>query len=301
MLKRRTDLAVEAKALWEESAREKTRLPGVAAREGSREGFPVTTVDILDQEGEQALGKPAGRYITLELTGLRRREEDAFGRAARALSAELASLLPLAPGDGVLVAGLGNRAITPDAVGPRAADHTLVTRHLVERGDPPFDGFRPVSALAAGVLGTTGVESGELVAAVAARIHPACVLAVDALASRSLDRVCRTIQIADTGIVPGSGVGNARAALNRETLGVPVIAIGVPTVVDAATLAADLLAEAGRGELDPAALSGHGAGVIVTPREIDTDVADLAKVIGYGINLALHTGLSVADIDMLLG
>ena len=300
MLKRRTDLAIEAKALWEESAQEESRLPGVAARDSRREGFPVTTVEILDQAGERALGKPVGRYITLELTGLRRREADAFGRAARALSAELSTLLPVRRGDGVLVVGLGNRAITPDAVGPRAADSTLVTRHLVERGEPPFDAFRPVSALAAGVLGTTGIESGELVSAVVERLHPACVIAVDALASRSLDRVCRTVQIADTGIVPGSGVGNARAALSRETLGVPVIAIGVPTVVDGATLAADLLAEAGQGDLDPSVLSGHHVGVIVTPREIDTDVADLAKVIGYGINLALHQGLSVADIDMLL-
>ena len=132
------------------------------------------------------------------------------------------------------------------------------------------------------------------------QLHPACVIAVDALASRSLSRVCRTVQIADTGIVPGAGVGNARAALNRETLGVPVIAVGVPTVVDAATLAADLLSEAGQEDLDPAALAGSGEGVIVTPREIDTDVADLAKVIGYGINLALQPGLRVEDVELFM-
>jgi len=170
----------------------------------------------------------------------------------------------------------------------------------VERVPEHFGSFRPVAALAAGVLGTTGMESGEVVRAVAEQINPACVVAVDALASRSLRRVCRTIQLADTGITPGSGVGNARAALNAETLGVPVIAVGVPTVVDAATLACDVLAEAGKGELNPAALQGAGNGLIVTPKDIDTQVHDLAKVIGYGINLALHTGLTIEDVELFL-
>lgn len=300
MLKRRTDLAVEATQLWQEQAGETTQLRGVQARDSVREGYKVTTVRILDESGAQALGKPVGTYITVELDGLLRREEDAFPRAARALAAELRGLLDLKEGDAVLVAGLGNRAITPDGIGPKAADHTLVTRHLVERVPEQFGAFRPVSALAAGVLGTTGMESGELVSAVVEKTRPACVLAVDALASRSLRRVGRTVQLSDTGIVPGSGVGNHRMALNRETLGVPVIAIGVPTVVDAATLACDLLSEAGREDLDPAALSGAGENLIVTPREVDTQVGDLAKVIGYGIDLALQSGLDVADIDLLL-
>lgn len=300
MLKRRTDLAVEATQLWQEQAGETTQLRGVQARDSVREGYKVTTVRILDESGAQALGKPVGTYITVELDGLLRREEDAFPRAARALAAELSGLLDLKEGDAVLVAGLGNRAITPDGIGPKAADHTLVTRHLVERVPEQFGAFRPVSALAAGVLGTTGMESGELISAVVEKTRPACVLAVDALASRSLRRVGRTVQLSDTGIVPGSGVGNHRMALNRETLGVPVIAIGVPTVVDAATLACDLLSEAGREDLDPAALSGAGENLIVTPREVDTQVGDLAKVIGYGIDLALQSGLDVADIDLLL-
>ena len=300
MLKRRTDLAVEATQLWQEQAGETTQLRGVQARDSVREGYKVTTVRILDESGAQALGKPVGTYITVELDGLLRREEDAFPRAARALAAELRGLLDLKEGDAVLVAGLGNRAITPDGIGPKAADYTLVTRHLVEQVPEQFGAFRPVSALAAGVLGTTGMESGEVVRAVAEQIKPACVVAVDALASRSLRRVCRTIQLADTGITPGSGVGNARAALNAETLGVPVIAVGVPTVVDAATLTCDVLAEAGKGELNPAALQGAGDGLIVTPKDIDTQVHDLAKVIGYGINLALHTGLTIEDVELFL-
>ena len=297
---RRTDLALEAAQLWREGAGAAAEPRGVECRQARREGWPVTTVRITDGEGARALGKPEGTYVTLELDGLARREEDAFGRAARAVAAELSALLKLEAGESVLVVGLGNRAITPDEVGPRAADHTLATRHLVETVPEHFGAFRPVAALAAGVLASTGVESGELVRAVVDRISPARVVAVDALASRSLSRVCATVQLSDTGIVPGSGVGNARFALNRETLGVPVIAVGVPTVVDAATLAADVLAQAGRDDLDPDALRGAGDGLLVTPRDIDQRVADLAKVIGYGIDLALQPDLTIEDIDLLL-
>ena len=300
MLKRRTDLALEAKELWAESAEKETKLEGVRARDSLREGYQVTTVDILDEQGASSLGKPVGSYVTVQLDALARREEDAFGRAARAIAAELNGLLKLPEGATCLVVGLGNRAITPDAIGPGVADHTMVTRHLVEQAPEHFGSFRPVAALAAGVLGTTGVESGELVKAVAEKIRPGCIIAVDALASRSMDRVCTTVQLANTGIVPGSGVGNHRAALNRETLGVPVIAVGVPTVVDAGTLAADILAEAGQEGLDPEALAGAGEGLMVTPRAIDQRVADLVKVIGYGINLALQPGLTIEDVDLFL-
>ena len=300
MLKRRTDLALEAKELWTESAEKETKLEGVRARDSLREGYQVTTVDILDEQGASSLGKPVGSYVTVQLDALARREEDAFGRAARAIAAELNGLLKLPEEATCLVVGLGNRAITPDAIGPGVADHTMVTRHLVEQVPEHFGSFRPVAALAAGVLGTTGVESGELVKAVAEKIRPGCIIAVDALASRSMDRVCTTVQLANTGIVPGSGVGNHRAALNRETLGVPVIAVGVPTVVDAGTLAADILAEAGQEGLDPEALAGAGDGLMVTPRDIDQRVADLVKVIGYGINLALQPGLTIEDVDLSL-
>lgn len=300
MLKRRTDLALEAKELWAESAEKETKLEGVRARDSLREGYQVTTVDILDEQGASSLGKPVGSYVTVQLDALARREEDAFGRAARAIAAELNGLLKLPEEATCLVVGLGNRAITPDAIGPGVTDHTMVTRHLVEQVPEHFGSFRPVAALAAGVLGTTGVESGELVKAVAEKIRPGCIIAVDALASRSMDRVCTTVQLANTGIVPGSGVGNHRAALNRETLGVPVIAVGVPTVVDAGTLAADILAEAGQEGLDPEALAGAGEGLMVTPRDIDQRVADLVKVIGYGINLALQPGLTIEDVDLSL-
>ena len=295
MRQRRTDLALEAKELWEESARETGALRGVEAWSETREGFPIETVHILDQRGERALGKPAGRYVTLTMDGLLRREEDAFPRAARAVGRELGQLLDRsAPGGLALVVGLGNRAITPDAVGPKVHEHTLVTRHLVEGLPEHFGSLRPVASLSAGVLGTTGMESGELVQAVCRDLKPACVIAVDALASRSLERLCRTVQLSDTGIAPGSGVGNHRQALDRETLGVPVLAVGVPTVVEASTLAADLL---GQEDLPPL---GEGRDLLVTPKDIDSQVDDLAKVIGYGISLALQPGLDVADLDLLL-
>nr|WP_300168869.1 GPR endopeptidase [uncultured Flavonifractor sp.] len=299
MEKRRTDLAVEAAQLWREGGNE-GELPGVEQTESVQEGYPVTTVRIFNDQGAKALGKPVGTYVTLTLEGLARREQDAFGRAARAVAAELSALLKLPQKAPVLVVGLGNRAITPDNIGPAAADHTMVTRHLVEQVPEHFGCFRPVAALAAGVLGTTGVESGELVKAVTEKIRPSSVIAVDALASRSLSRVCNTIQLADTGITPGSGVGNARAALDQRSLGVPVIAVGVPTVVDGATLAADLLAEAGQGDLDSQTLQGAGEGVLVTPRDIDAKVTDLAKVVGFGINLALQEGLTVEDVELYL-
>ncbi len=299
MLQRRTDLALEAREIWQSGAKQSGHLPGVTSEQTEREGYPVTTVRITDEEGARALGKPVGTYVTLELPGLKRREEDAFSRAVAALAAELRSLLPEGDG-GVLVVGLGNRAITPDNIGPAAVGHTLVTRHLVAQIPEHFGHFRTVAALAAGVLANTGMESSELVHAVVEQIHPSCVIAIDALASRSLSRVCSTVQLADSGISPGSGVGNHRAALDRQTLGVPVIALGVPTVVDAATLCADVLAEAGRDDLEPEALRGAAAGLMVTPRDIDQSVADLSKVIGYGISMALQGDLSLEDLELLL-
>ncbi len=291
MLTVRTDLAVEAHALWRESAGETTRLKGVAAREEQVEGMTVTRVEILDQEGARALGKPEGTYLTLDISPLWRREEDAFPRAVRAVAALLG---PLLPEEGpVLAAGLGNQAMTPDALGPRSLDHLLVTRHLGEA----LPQLRPVAGLGAGVLGTTGMEVAEWVRGAAEQVGPAAVIVVDALAARDLERLCATVQIADTGLVPGSGVGNHRMALNRETLGVPVISVGVPTVVDAETIARDLLGEAGAV---PKALNGRGRRFFVTPESIDQKIRDLSKVLGYGINLALQESLALEDLEALL-
>ena len=291
MLTIRTDLAAEAHQLWQESEGKTTRLPGVLAREEELEGFPLTRVEVLDGEGEAALGKPRGVYLTLDVSALWRREGDVFRRTVRAVAALLE---PLLPEEGpVLAAGLGNPAMTPDALGPRMLDHLLVTRHLEEA----LPGFRSVSGIGAGVLGTTGMEVAEWVRGAAEQVRPAAVIVVDALAARDLERLCATVQIADTGLVPGSGVGNHRMALNRETLGVPVISVGVPTVVDAETIARDLLGEAGAV---PKALNGRGRRFFVTPESIDQKIRDLSKVLGYGINLALQESLALEDLEALL-
>ncbi len=297
MAQRRTDLAVESHQLWREGAGDATALPGVRSEEETRKGFPVTTVTISSPEAAQALGKPQGTYDTLELDGLLRREEDAFRRAAEAVAA---SLRPLLPADGpALVVGLGNRAVTPDLIGPLAVDHLLVTRHLVEQVPEHFGDLRPVAAAAPGVLASTGMESSLVAQALAQRLRPACVIAVDALASRSLDRLCRTVQLSDAGVVPGSGVGNHRSALDRESLGVPVFTVGVPTVVDGATLALDLLERAGGPVPDRSGLPG-GEAFFVTPREVDSRVADLGKVLGYAVSMALNPSLTVDELTMLL-
>lgn len=295
MRMRRTDLALEARELWQERAGTVTALPGVEARDSLREGIPVNTVRVLDGRGESALGKPQGTYVTLTLEGLASREEDIFQRSVRALAGEMGQLLRNLPGDGlVLVAGLGNRAITPDAIGPKVHQNTLVTRHLVRQMPEHFGALRPVASVTAEVMGNTGMESGELVRAVCEKLRPVCVIAVDALASRSLKRLCKTVQIADTGITPGSGVGNHRMGLTQDTLGVPVIALGVPTVVDGATLAADLL---GTDELPDL---GEGRDLLVTPKDIDGQVNDLSKVIGYGLSMALQPGISLEELELLL-
>ena len=294
----RTDLALEAQQLWKKHAGAVTALPGVKAEEYQKGNFTVSLVEILDSRGEAALGKPQGRYLTVALDAFVRREENAFSEAAALLADLLRETAGLDNNGSYLVVGLGNRDITPDAIGPEAVDHILVTRHLKEKLPEDFAFFRPVCAFCSGVLGTTGIESSALVKAVTEMVRPDVVFAVDALAARDMERLCRTVQISDTGIVPGSGVGNARQALNRDTLGVPVVAIGVPTVVDAATMTLELAARAGVS-LHASSL-GELGGMIVTPREIDRNVKDIAKLVGYALNLAFHPGLNITDIDMLL-
>lgn len=290
----RTDLAVEAI----ENHKTAAALPHVRQSDRTLEGFAVHEVRILSEDAAREIGKPQGRYLTLELDALIRREEDAFPRACRALSTLLRELLPH-PNDGpVLIAGLGNRMITPDAIGPQTADHVIATRHLVAQSPAIFADWRPVSALAPGVLGQTGVETGEVICGVLDRVRPAAVIAVDALAAGRLSRLLRTVQLADTGITPGAGVGNARAALNKETLGVPVIAVGVPTVVDGATLAHEISSQLGQPACE--ALDDLSQPVMITTRDIDREVADISRMIGYAVNMALHPHLSVADIDLYL-
>ena len=241
MLQYRTDLAMEAHELLCARSRAQT-LSGVDSRTVFRRGCSVTSVRIDTEGAARQLGKPRGRYVTLDLSPLQKNADDVLERASRAVGAELRALL----GENVksvLVAGLGNANMTPDAIGPRSAEHVLVTRHLRQNG--AFSAFCSVSVLTPGVLGRTGIEAMETLRGTVRAVQPDAVIAIDALASRSLMRLCSTVQLSDTGIVPGSGVGNHRCPLSRDTLGVPVYAIGVPTVVDAATLTLDVLEEAG--------------------------------------------------------
>lgn len=269
----------------------------VQQRTQTMEGFSLHTVTVTESDTD--FGRPPGQYATLSIRDLLRRETDAFPRACRAVAQILRQLAPSNqdPRAPVLVIGLGNRAVTPDAIGPLCCQNVLATRHLVEQSPEQFRAFRPVAVLAPGVLGTTGVETGELVLGVIDRIHPELILAVDALAARRLSRLMCTIQMTDTGIVPGSGVGNARTALTQTALGVPVLSIGVPTVVDGATLAADIAQQSGA---QCEALDDLNTPVLVTTRDVDQQTADAARVIGYGINLFLHPSLDIADMELFL-
>ncbi|MDP4109508.1 MAG: GPR endopeptidase [Bacillota bacterium] len=301
MYKKRTDLALEAHEMWKESAEETANLPGVKAEEYEKEGFKVTKIEILDEQGEKELDKPRGKYITIDLGPINSRAADALQKASSVIAQELKALpLELKPDAPVLVAGLGNRNITPDAVGPKAAEYVIATRHLVTQMPNEFKGFRQVCALTPGVLGLTGVETGEIIKGVCEHINPSLVIAIDALASRRLNRLCTTVQISNTGIEPGSGVGNTRFSLTKDSLGVPVVAIGVPTVVDAVTLALDVAETAGVKDLNPDDLLKSTENPIVTPKDIDRHLCDAAKMIGYGIDFALQDNLTVSDIELFL-
>lgn len=282
----RTDLALEGVEQLRQGG-DISRLDGVCAAEYTRHGYGVTDVRVATKQAAEAVGKPEGRYVTIDLRPYFRREEGFFARAARCLASELRTLLPGVGEDWpVLVAGLGNRGMTADAVGPLALESLLVTRHMVRSLPRQFRGFTPVSALAPGVLAATGMEALELLRGAVQATGCAAVIAVDALAARSRERLCATVQLGDTGLIPGSGVGNHRKAIDKTTLGVPVVAVGVPTVI-----AAHLLGD-GQPEDVP---------LFLTPRDIDGKVRELGRVIGYGVTLALQEGLSVEDVTGLLG
>ena len=284
----RTDLALEAAENLQAGGPAAGGLSGVATRTERRQGVSVTEVHILDETGARALGKPVGRYVTMEL------ESQPFSQQAACLASLLAELLPRGP---VLTAGIGNRDMTCDAIGPTAVDHLLVTRHLVRSGQEPFRGMGELSALCTEVLGRTGMETCELIRAAAGAVRPPAVVAVDALAARSTRRLNRTIQITNTGIQPGSGVGNHRNALTEETLGVPVIAIGIPTVVDAATIVGDALEKLMSGEKEFDAVKYMGQhrmafaelnNMYMTGKDIDSVIKRVSYTVSEGINIAME-------------
>ena len=297
----RTDLAMESFDSESESS-----VPGVQVSHWDASGVRITEVLIQDPRTAEQLGKPCGAYLTMECGPLRERDPEARIAMSSLLGEELARMLRSDDGAPVLVIGLGNRFITPDSLGPLTIDRTLVTRHMISAGFAP-EHMRPVSAIAPGVLGVTGIETMEMAHSLVERIRPRAVICIDSLAARNASRIGSTIQLADTGIQPGAGVGNHRSPLTKETLGVDVIAVGMPTVVYAATLARDAFASLS-GQEDESSLDalerellGQAIGeMIVTPREIDEIVKSAAGVIASGINAALHPRLSSAEIAAMM-
>ena len=281
----RTDLAVETAEELSSSRDIFSPGTGVTRTESLHCGCPVTRIRVATDAGASLLGRPPGAYVTVDLRPLLSRQEPLLPRAAACLSRELRALLP--PGEGTaLVVGLGNSAMTPDAVGTAALEHLLVTRHLLQAMPRQFAGLRPVASLRPGVLSATGVETLELIRGAAAHIRPAVVIVIDALAARSRHRLCATVQLSDTGLTPGSGVGNHRKAVNARTLRLPVVAVGVPTVIDGAALCGD----------EDAAPSG----LFVTPQDIDRRIRDMGTLLGTAITLALQPTLTAADVTALL-
>lgn len=310
----RTDLAVEAHDLLRGQAG--ADIPGVRTETEVHGQTTISRVFIETEEGSRRMGRLPGRYITLDCPDLRERNRTLQTEVATLTANELRRLLQLGPQDQVLVVGLGNGQATPDALGPRMIDSLLVTRHLRPyvpedlRGD-----LRGVAAIAPGVLGITGIETYEVVHGLVQHVRPDVVICVDALAARAVSRLCTSIQMADSGIAPGSGIGNRRQALNQETLGVPVFAIGVPTVVHALTVASDAIdALAAHGDLgighqwhgSPeqkrqllfSHISADLGELIVTPKEIDRMVSDMAHLLAEALNQALHPDMTREELAL---
>ena len=289
MWERRTDLAAESIDLAKKQKNFSEERDGVLSRQRQSHGFVLTEVEIISAQGAEKIGKPQGRYVTVELPQLQLRNN--FSAAVEILAEEIHAILP-ARVKSVLVIGLGNGDLTADAVGPLAVGHILPTRHLKEL---PFSAA--LSVYSAEVVGKTGIEAVEQAAALTKSVGAETVILIDALAALSVERLCATVQLADSGLIPGSGVGNHRMALNRESLGVPVISVGVPTVVETAGLVMDLLEEAG------APLPSRDTlrqGYFVTPGDVDAAVRQLSRLIGWSINAAV-LGIAPAESAALLG
>ncbi len=309
----RTDLALEARELVQQQTA--ADIPGVSSENLQENGIAINRLEIETEQAAAQLGKSRGRYLTFEVPGLRRKDAALQDHVSEIMARELVRFLELPANltQSVLVVGLGNWNVTPDSLGPKVIEELLVTRHAVTGGENILgEGFRAVCAISPGVLGTTGMETGEIVAALVQRVKPVLVIVVDALAARRLERLHTTIQVADSGISPGSGVGNNRLGINRQTVGVPTVAIGVPTVVDASTIASeafDALAEHFKKDARGHALGNvmrdfdweqrrrlitevlqpyAGGRLMVTPKETDAFAEDMAYVISGALNSALH-------------
>lgn len=318
----RTDLALETREMLHEAGASQDEISGVSVETEEKDGITVTWVRILNEAGVSAMGRPVGNYITIESEAMKENDPEAHETIIQIMAQKLGQLHKLHKDAAVLAAGLGNWQVTPDALGPKVIEKLMVTRHMKELMSEDLQGqMRTVSAIAPGVMGLTGIETGEIIKGVAEKIAPDLIVAIDALAARRTNRINATIQMTDTGINPGAGLGNRRMGLNQDTMGVPVIAIGVPTVVDAATLVndtmnhmlAEMAKEADKGSafyqmlhdleddekygLIKNVLDPYTGNMFVTPKEVDAVIHRLANIIANAVNIALHPGVSQEDIN----
>ena len=312
MMNFNTDLAVERNDIYRKANNIEDKVEGIDTEEENiSEKLKVTRVKIIDKKGEDALGKPIGNYITIDIKRLKVADKDDIQKASEIVTNELKSLIEKhvdKQGD-ILIVGLGNMYVTPDSLGPKVVKDIDITRHLLKYAPEYIDPeTRPVTAIAPGVLGTTGIETMEIIKGIVENVKPKLVIVIDSLSSKSIERISSTVQIADTGIVPGAGVGNARNEISQNTLGIPVIAMGVPMVVEAATIAADSidlfieklqqeaqsneylnqLKNTNKYELIREALIPKDYNLIVTPKEIDDLIENMKDVVARGINFALQ-------------
>jgi spore protease len=300
----------------------KTRedIPGVKVETIGDDDIVITRVHITTPEAEQIMGKRQGRYVTIEAPGLRYKNTPLQEDVMQHLAEEFAELTGLAQDATILIVGLGNWNVTPDALGPKVIDKVVVTRHLQSMISPELKGgVRSVCAISPGVLGITGMETSDIIAGITAKIKPDLVVAIDALAAASTQRVVTTIQLTNTGINPGSGVGNKRFGLNQESLGVPVVAIGIPTVVHASTIAMDTidtlhqhaafaryfkslenLTDSDRQTIIRQVLPETLGDLMVTPKEVDRLIDDMSVVVAGGLNQALHPNIDYENIHMYI-
>lgn len=313
----RTDLALESKEMYDEN--NDIEIKGVEVDKAQKGSVDITRIKITNENGSRSLSKPIGNYITLEVPGLRNADAELKDEVSMALSRELSNLIAFKDDLKVLVVGLGNEKITPDALGPLAASKIKVTRHyfLAYRKDRDKT-MACVSALVPGVMGTTGIETLEVIKGAVEKVKPDLVIAIDALAARRVERINTTIQITDTGINPGAGVGNRRLELNSHSLGARVIAIGVPTVIDSFTVVFDTIEDLGNCEQDKTIggyfgklthvfqnngdtvdqmLQSCSRNMIVTANDIDSLVQDYSQIISNALNISLHPGLTLGDVN----
>ncbi|GAB6100239.1 GPR endopeptidase [Halanaerocella petrolearia] len=316
-----TDLALEAKDLAVE--RTGGEIPGVAVEEESLEDATITRIEVMNQQAAQHIGKPPGEYITIESESLRMTNRQVHEQLSGVLAQEMNNIIDFSNmGVGqdptILVIGLGNWNTTPDALGPRVVHHLLVTRHLYDSAAPESQaGMRSVCALAPGVLGLTGIETAEIIKGVVDRVHPDLIVAVDALAAQESNRLASTIQISNTGIYPGSGLGKKRIGITEDDMGVPVVAMGMPTVINSVHIvndtikqiennqnlppqARDILRQTSQKDLIKSVLQPFMGDLVVAPKGVDQLIRDTSRVVAGGINVALHPDIRAEDVSLYL-